>query len=284
MQFLSKNTIVINNLEDLYKINFNKYENIIIKINCVDNSIRNIFFSHILCTKEFDKEDLLLLNQLDYECLYFYKQNEFVNKVHSNRIFYYGIDDADITLTDYKLLNGKTSFSYIFKNQQYRFSTTLLGLYNVYHILLAILLMSNLKIGIKNKIGTLKNLEHNLNVKELNGFTMIDDTYHTNLESFIEGLNILSDLKGTKVLVTPGLIGYNTILSNNISMICDYVILIGERSSKTLYDSLIKNKFDKKKIFITNDTYESYAMISNLNIKGNIYALYENKLSNLYKD
>ena len=51
IQFLSKNTIVINNLEDLYKINFNKYENIIIKINCVDNSIRNIFFSNIFLYK-----------------------------------------------------------------------------------------------------------------------------------------------------------------------------------------------------------------------------------------
>ena len=284
LQFYGKNTYFISNLEELYDIDFLNSENIIVKINCVDNSVKNIHCNHVLCSKEFDDTDMLLLRDLDFDYLYFYKQNEYVNKLKYDNVFYYGIEDSLINLINYKIINDKTEFTYTYNNKKYTYTTTLLGLYNIYHLLAAILLMENSRKSYKSKISSLKNLDHNLNIKILNGFTMIDDTYHTNVESFNEGLDILREMKGTRILVTPGLIGYNTIISKNIISACDYIILIGERNSKTLYDALIKNKFDKNKIFITNDTYESYAMISNLDIEDDIYALYENKLSNLYKD
>lgn len=282
-QLIDSKTYVINNLDELYKIKFKNNDYIIIKINCINNAFKKIMFNNIICTKEFDIEDLEILNNINKDNIYFYKQNKLYKQIDNKNIYYYGDKNSLINLIDYKLDNNIITFTYNYNNKLYKDKTKILGFFNIYHILSVILLLDNLNINYKNKINKLIGLKHSLSIKELNGFTMIDDTYHTNSYSFIEGLKILNNMKGTKVLVTPGLLD-NSMIIKDIIKTCDYIILIGEKNTKELYRLLIDGNYKKERIYITNDYYESYAMISNLNIKGKIYALYENNMSNLYKE
>ena len=283
-QLIDKNTYVIKDLLDLYNIKIKNNSYIIFKLDYVNNNIKKIIFNDLLCTKEINNEDLFIINNIKYDRLYFYKQSKLIDNINNNNIYYYGDSDALINLVDYKISIDDIKFTYKYKDKIYKDSTKTLGIYNLYHIMVSILLLDNLNISYKNKIKDLVNLEHNLTIKKLNGFTMIDDRYHSNLNSFREGLNILNTIKGIKILVTPGLKYCDYLLAKDIVSKVDYIILLGDDNSKWLYDALIKNGFNDKHIFITNDTYESYEMISNLDIKGDIYALYENELSSLYKD
>ena len=283
-QLIDSKTYVINNLDELYKIKFSNNDYVIVKINCIDENIKNIYFENVLCTREFNEEDLSLLKEIKKKNIYFYKQNLYSKQINDNNIYYYGDKDALINLVDYKINKNKINFSYQYHNKISKENINILGIYNIYHILISILLLDNLKIDYHHKISELKNLTHCLNIKELNGFTMIDNTYHSNFYSFKEGLYVLNSMKGTKIIVTPGLNDNLEIISKDIAKICDYVILIGEVNTKLLYELLIENKFNKNNIYITNDVYESYALISNLDINDNIYALYENNLLDLYKE
>ena len=68
-----------------------------------------------------------------------------------------------------------------------------------------------------------------------------------------------------------------------ISEICDYVILIGEKQTKPIYDGLIDNNFDKKKIFVLNDVRDAFPLMNRLADK-NTYVLLENDLPDLFNE
>ena len=68
-----------------------------------------------------------------------------------------------------------------------------------------------------------------------------------------------------------------------ISEVCDYVILIGEKQTKPIYDGLIDSKFDKKKIFVLNDVREAFPLMNRL-ASEDTYVLLENDLPDLFNE
>ena len=68
-----------------------------------------------------------------------------------------------------------------------------------------------------------------------------------------------------------------------ISKCCDYVILIGKKQTKPIYDGLIENKFDEKKIFVLNDVKEAFPLMNRLADK-ETYVLLENDLPDLFNE
>ena len=70
-----------------------------------------------------------------------------------------------------------------------------------------------------------------------------------------------------------------------IAMVADYVILVGEKQTKPIYEGLISKKYKKDNIIITNDVREAYTMVNNLKEpKKDIYALFENDLPDTYNE
>ena len=119
----------------------------------------------------------------------------------------------------------------------------------------------------------------------------IDDAYNSNPVGAKVALEVLGMMPGDKVVVTPGMVElgaeeekYNKEFGEEISAVADYVILVGEKQTKPIYDGLMAKKYDKDRIIITNDVRQTYILVNKLKGKKDIYALYENDLPDTYNE
>ena len=100
-------------------------------------------------------------------------------------------------------------------------------------------------------------------------------------------------MPGDKIVVTPGMIElgdkeeyYNREFGKQIATIskADYVILVGKKKTKPIYEGLLKNGFNEENVIITNDVVKAYTIINNLKGKNDMYALFENDLPDTYNE
>lgn len=211
-----------------------------------------------------------------------------------------GIDnkDVDVRAVDIKCNNKGTSFKVIFKGDKtkYEFQTKLLGKHNVYNILAGIALGREFGIDIKDLQHAVKgvsSIEHRLELKRIGNFYQIDDAYNSNPVGAKGAVEVLGMMPGVKVCVTPGMVElgskeneYNKIFGTQIAKYADYVVLVGEKHSRPIYEGLIEKGFDKEHIIVYNDVREAYKFISALsvNTKNDVYALFENDLPDTYNE
>lgn len=218
------------------------------------------------------------------------------NKVE---IVWIGIDNknADVIAKNIKCNNNGSTFDIVFKGDKksYSFETKLLGKNNIYNILASVALgkkmgmtVNELQAGVRK----VRPVEHRLELKNLGDIFMIDDAYNSNPVGASMALDVLKMMGGTKVVVTPGMIElgdqqeyYNKEFGKQIAKVSDYVILIGEKITKPIYDGLIEAKYDKDKIHILNNVVDAYPLIRKLkNNKKDIYALFENDLPDSFNE
>ncbi|MBE6138927.1 MAG: UDP-N-acetylmuramoyl-tripeptide--D-alanyl-D-alanine ligase [Firmicutes bacterium] len=219
-------------------------------------------------------------------------------KIKNNcNVKWIGIDNKDVDLyaTNIKLSGRGTTFDCVFKGDKnkYTFNTKLLGKHNVYNILSGILLGKELGLSIeelKRGVSSVKTIEHRLELKKYGNINIIDDAYNSNPVGSKMAVEVLGLMEGLKIIVTPGMIELgpkqyelNHKFGEYISQVCDYVILIGEKQTKPIYDGLIDNKFDKKKIFVLNDVRDAFPLMNRLATK-NTYVLLENDLPDLFNE
>jgi len=169
-----------------------------------------------------------------------------------------------------------------------------LGNHNIYNILASIALALEFGMSIseiEQGVHKVKTIEHRLQIKPIGNIHMIDDAYNSNPVGAKMALDVLKMMPGTKVVVTPGMIElgekekeYNYQFGTQIAGVSDYVVLIGERRTKPIYDGLIESGFDDKRIFILNDVKESFPLIASFKGKEELYALYENDLPDSYNE
>ncbi|MDD3241624.1 MAG: Mur ligase family protein [Bacilli bacterium] len=209
-----------------------------------------------------------------------------------------GIDnkDVDVLATNIKSNHKGSTFDIIFKggSEKYTFETKLLGNNNIYNILAGIALGRELGMTINELVQgvrKVKSIEHRLELKKIGDINMIDDAYNSNPVGAKMALDVLEMMPGDKVVVTPGMIELgekeeelNNIFGRQIAKVADYVILVGEKKTKPIYEGLVGSDFDSKKIFITNDVKESFLIINKLKGKKDIYALFENDLPDSYNE
>ena len=217
------------------------------------------------------------------------------NKVE---IIWIGIDsiDADVRAVNVKCNDKGTTFDVRFKDldETYPFETKLLGKNNVYNILAGIALGRKMGISIKELqagVRKVRPVEHRLEIKDLGGMFMIDDAYNSNPVGAAMAVDVLGMMPGIKIVVTPGMIElgdkqdeYNFEFGKQIAKQADYVILIGEKITKSIHDGLNDAGFDENKIFILNDVKESYPLVRKLAGNKAVYALYENDLPDSYNE
>ncbi len=216
------------------------------------------------------------------------------------RLLWIGItsNDVDVKAENIKASYKGTSFDVLFKGDphKYHFETKLLGNHNVYNILASLALGRELGITIEELIQAVKMVkpvEHRLELKRLGSFYQIDDAYNSNPVGAKSALEVLSMMPGEKIVVTPGMIELgekeeelNRLFGEQIGEIskADYVILIGQKKTKPIYEGLKNKQFDMEKVIVTNDVREAYTIIQNLKSKDEIYALFENDLPDTYNE
>jgi UDP-N-acetylmuramoyl-tripeptide--D-alanyl-D-alanine ligase len=108
---------------------------------------------------------------------------------------------------------------------------------------------------IKVSLMSLPQVEHRLQKIESNGKVIIDDSFNGNLEGMLEAINICSNHKGRKVIITPGLVEStdeaNILLAKTINENFDFVILTG-----SLNTHLFVANINKEKVLILKDKSE----------------------------
>ena len=219
---------------------------------------------------------------------------------NSCNVKWIGIDNKDVDLyaTNIELSGKGTSFDCVFKGDKtkYKFNTKLLGKHNVYNILAGILLGHELGLSIselQRGVSSVKTIEHRLELKKYGNINIIDDAYNSNPVGSKMAVEVLGLMDGVKIIVTPGMIelgseqyNLNYKFGEYISNVCDYVILVGEKQTKPIYNALIDSKYDKKKIFILNDVRDAFPLMNRLSGKEDksTYVLLENDLPDLFNE
>ena len=213
------------------------------------------------------------------------------------KVYYVGIDsdDLDLKATNIRLSSKGTTFDVIFKGdkEKYTFTTKLLGKHNVYNILSGIMLGKCLGMTIEELqrgVSSINVIEHRLELKKYGNINIIDDAYNSNPVGSKMALDVLNLMDGEKIVVTPGMIELgdkqyelNKKFGEYISEVVDYVILVGEKQTKPIYDGLLEKKYDKKNIFVINDVKEAFPIMNKLAGK-NTYVLLENDLPDLFNE
>lgn len=221
------------------------------------------------------------------------------NLKNNVKILWIGVDtkdEVDVRATNIKCNNNGSTFDVIFKGdkKKYPFETKLLGKNNVYNILASIALGKELGMSITELqagVRKVRPVEHRLELKNLGGMYMIDDAYNSNPVGAEMAVDVLGMMPGVKVVVTPGMIElgdkqeeYNFEFGKQIAKKADYVVLIGEKITKPIYNGLIDAGFKKDNIHILNDVVDSYPLVRKLAGKKEVYALYENDLPDSYNE
>ena len=202
---------------------------------------------------------------------------------------------ADVYATNLKCGRNGMEFDCHYKDNEVHLETRLLGSYNVYNILAGVALGLELGVNIndiKSSVLSLKSTEHRLELKKVGDIYMLDDAYNSNPVGASGALDVLKDMYGTRVVVTPGMIELGQLeeeknyeFGKKIATSADYVILIGENKTKVIYKALIDSKFDKENIFVLNNVSDAYNIINALKQDGvDIYALFENDLPDIYME
>lgn len=207
--------------------------------------------------------------------------NEFINnyQIKNNcKIVKVGINNtsADYVAKNIKCTNKGTTFTVKIKNRNYKFTTSLLGEHNVMNVLFAIAVAIELNIPIKtivNNVKNVKQVEHRLEIKKINGFTVIDDAFNSNPVGSKMAVDVLKMMKGKRIIVTPGMIDLgerqeeiNYLFGKYFYKKVDYVYLIGEKQTKSIYKGIMDSGFDMKNVYVyanvkdaLNDIFSKYS-------------------------
>lgn len=114
-----------------------------------------------------------------------------------------------IKIINYNTRNNITSFVVSYSGTTIKMETKLLGKHHLSNLLAAmaasIVCGENLN-EVSSKVAKINQILHRLELIVRNGVNILDDTYSSNYEGFLEALNVLNSFNGKKTLVTPGIV------------------------------------------------------------------------------
>lgn len=221
-------------------------------------------------------------------------ENIIQTKIEKENIKYGMSQKCDIYAYDVKITEEGSNFSIHTKDGEItNIKTKLLGEHNIINIVAAVAVAKELGLSdeqIKAGIRFLKPVPHRLElIKKPNGLTIIDDAYNSNIKGATKALETLKLFKEkTRILVTPGIVDlgeysekYNQELGKKAASCADYIILVGEKQAKPIYEGIISQNYPKEKIFVAKDLQEAIKKWSEFSVKDSVVLL-ENDLPDNY--
>ena len=222
--------------------------------------------------------------------------NEYIRDYKINntcKVVTIGIENknADYLAYDIKYSNKGTTFKVKLDGKEVNFETILLGSHNVMNILCGIALAREL--GLTNKeivngVLNIKQVEHRLEIKKINGYTFIDNAFNSNPVGCKRSLDVLSLMSGKRVIVTPGLVDLgkeenddNYAFGSYMKDRADYVILVGEKNTEYIYKGLKESGYNMDNVFVVYSEKEAFNKVyTNFTINDTI--LLENDLPDAF--
>lgn len=242
-----------------------------------DNTVNTLFE----LIESLPKTGVAILNKDDWE------QKEYQGKIECQKIWVSLEQDADYVAKEIEYNREGSSFLVYEKdtNKEYKVKTKLLGKHNIYHILSVIALARILGLELDEILPTIENLrplENHLDMHDYGYMYQINNTHRSNPLGAKDALDVLERMPGVKIVVTTGMqnLGEKTGELNNIfgtqmAKVANYVILINEKSTKSVFQGLMESGFEKDKIYIVNNVADAYTLLQQLETKKKIYVLFE---------
>jgi len=249
-------------------------------------NIENIKNEKIKLAKTLKEEETAIINN----------DNVYLKEEINNlkcKVITYGIEnDSDIMAKNIKITNEGSVFDLYIDNKKIKnININLLGKHNVLNVLGSIGVLKSLNVNLYNieaLVRKIKPVEHRLQLKNINGLKIVDDSFNSNEKGFKNAVDILKMMQGEKIVVTPGIIeqGNN---SNNINYDLakymadkvDKVILV-EKNASIMKQGLLDSGFEEKNIIIKKDFFEAWELLSRSTEKENKIILIENDLPCIY--
>ncbi len=205
-------------------------------------------------------------------------------------------EEVDIKACDIQCDYRGSKFNVMVKgdSNKYPFETKLLGNHNIYNILAGIALGKEFGISMKELqqgVRKVKPVESRLELKNFGYMYQINDAYNSNPVGAKSALDVLGMMPGIKIVVTPGMTELgekeeelNHIFGTQIAHVADYVILVGEKKTKPIFEGLNEAGYEKEKIYIVNSVYAAYDLLKTMHSEKDLYALFENDLPDTYNE
>ncbi|MFA6409905.1 MAG: UDP-N-acetylmuramoyl-tripeptide--D-alanyl-D-alanine ligase, partial [Gammaproteobacteria bacterium] len=209
---------------------------------------------------------------------------------------FYGLhaDNLDYRAIDIEVQPLGSEFTVLKKDGgSIRLQTKLLGEHNIYNILAAVAVASEMGIPLADMvypIRTLKPVEHRLELKKIGpGATLIDDSFNSNPVGSKTALEVLAAMSGgKKIIITPGMVelgkkeyALNREFGRHIAKVCNYVILVGKKQTIALQDGLTEENFLKNNIYLADSFQEAYKHLQSF-LRPEDVVLFENDLPDNY--
>ncbi|MGL4662087.1 MAG: Mur ligase family protein [Culicoidibacterales bacterium] len=209
------------------------------------------------------------------------------------KIVYYGIDRKDVEygVKNIEYYEKGMNFTAIIEGEEYSMQTQLLGHHNLQNILAGIATahQSGESIdAIIKGVSKLKAPPHRLEMKKQGLYTLIDDAFNANPVGSKMALNVLGQMPGKKIVITPGMIDLgkeqirlNVEYAEAMSEVADYVILVGKKQAEVLEQGLIKHGFPKEQYYIASDIHDALKKMNTV-VEEGAFVLLANDLPDLY--
>ena len=185
----------------------------------------------------------------------------------------YGVHhhDTDYYAEDISYTNTGSSFTVVHGSEKIHFETKLLGELNILNILSAIAVARHLHVKwpvIQRAVKEMKQVEHRLELKKINGYRFIDDAFNANPTGSSMALDVLAMMPGKRYIVTPGMIDlgekqdeinhhFGTLMKDK----ADVVVLVGEVQTKPIYEGLKESGFNMDNVVVLKTEKEAFNFI-----------------------
>lgn len=223
--------------------------------------------------------------------------NEFIkNKSLNMKKITYGLNNKELDYNSYNLESSSKGlkFKTVDKNKEEvkELKTKLIGKHNIVNITGAISVADFLGVPSKkivSKIREIQNVKHRLELVPKGPVTIIDDSYNANPISSKSAIDTLSEFKGVKIIVTPGLIElgkeqekYNYEFGKYMARVCDYIFLVGTDNYEAMLKGIKEENYKEENIFKVNLPQEAVSKILEWKLQEEVIVLLENDLPDNY--
>ncbi|KKR51569.1 MAG: UDP-N-acetylmuramoyl-tripeptide-D-alanyl-D-alanine ligase [Candidatus Levybacteria bacterium GW2011_GWC1_40_19] len=209
------------------------------------------------------------------------------------KMLFYGSSDSDFRASDIKVTLNGTSFLISTPKGTTDMHIPLIGEHHVYNFLAAAAAALELGLSldeVKDRATKLLPTPHRLEVTKNGKYTLIDNSFNSNLESARSSFRLFASLDAPrKIIITPGLVELGRIAEvvnkdfiAAASKVADEIIIVGQSNKNYLEDGLKEAKFAPKAVHFADSTQKALILANEIAKKGSL-VLIENDLPDQYR-
>ena len=202
--------------------------------------------------------------------------------------------EADYRAIDVSVSVKGTAFTVVAPSgETARVETLLLGGHNVTNILACIACGHELGVPLDKLakgVKRIKPVEHRLELRKNGSITIIDDSFNSNPVGSRSALEVLKEMDGKRILITPGMIELgekefelNKAFGSFAAEACDYIILVGPKQTAPIQQGLKEAGYPTERLTVVRNFTEAMTVMREVAEPGSIVLL-ENDLPDNYNE